>query len=81
MLDFDTYRENNRLEVKAANGGLPGSLWDSYSSFLVGEPQMIKGGVSDPRNKNMLKLFNLIGIGERAGSGVPIFLQSGGKKS
>ncbi len=30
---FDKYRENNRLEVKAANGGLPGSLWDTYSSF------------------------------------------------
>lgn len=31
--DFDKYRENNCLEVKAANGGLPGSLWDTYSSF------------------------------------------------
>ncbi|MBR1796602.1 MAG: putative DNA binding domain-containing protein [Clostridiales bacterium] len=31
--DFDTYREDNRLEAKAANGGLPGTLWDTYSSF------------------------------------------------
>ena len=30
---FDKYRENNRLEVKKASGGLPNSLWDTYSSF------------------------------------------------
>ena len=29
------------------------------------------GGVSDPRNGTMLKIFNLIDIGERAGSGIP----------
>ena len=29
------------------------------------------GGVSDPRNGAMLKIFNLIDIGERAGSGIP----------
>lgn len=29
------------------------------------------GGVSDPRNGTMLKMFNLINIGERAGSGIP----------
>ena len=31
--DFEEYREDNRREVKAANGGLPKSLWDSYSSL------------------------------------------------
>ena len=30
---FESYREDNRLEAKAANVGLPGSLWDTYSSF------------------------------------------------
>ena len=29
------------------------------------------GGESDPRNKSLMKMFNLIDIGERAGSGVP----------
>lgn len=32
---------------------------------------MLKGGISDPRNKALMKMFNMIGIGERAGSGVP----------
>lgn len=37
----------------------------------VGKYQMRKGGESDPRNKTLMKMFNLIDIGERAGSGVP----------
>ncbi len=32
---------------------------------------MIRGGVSDPRNRGLMKMFNLIDIGERAGSGIP----------
>ena len=32
---------------------------------------MLKGGITQPRNKNLLKMFNLIGIGEHAGNGVP----------
>lgn len=37
----------------------------------LGKAQMLKGGISEPRNQTMLKIFNLIGIGDRAGSGVP----------
>ena len=33
--------------------------------------KMRLGGESDPRNKSLMKMFNLINIGERAGSGVP----------
>lgn len=29
------------------------------------------GGVSDPRNPNLLKMFKMIGLGEQAGSGFP----------
>lgn len=29
------------------------------------------GGVSDPRNVTLMEMFNLIDIGERAGSGIP----------
>ena len=32
---------------------------------------MLRGGISDPRNKAIMKMLNLIAIGERAGSGVP----------
>ena len=32
---------------------------------------MRRGGESDPGNKGLMKMFNLINIGERAGSGVP----------
>lgn len=37
----------------------------------TGKIQMRRGGESDPRNKTLMKMFNLINIGERAGSGVP----------
>lgn len=37
----------------------------------TGKIQMRKGGESDPRNKSLMKMFNLINIGERSGSGVP----------
>ena len=37
----------------------------------TGKDQILRGGISDPRNKTLMKMFNMIGIGERAGSGVP----------
>ena len=37
----------------------------------TGKKQMRLGGESDPHNKALMKMFNLINIGERAGSGVP----------
>ena len=40
----------------------------------VGKNEMLAGGVTDARNKNIMKMFNLLGIGERAGSGVPRIL-------
>lgn len=42
------------------------------SSYVrTGKKQMRLGGESDPRNKALMKMFNLINIGERARSGVP----------
>lgn len=40
----------------------------------TGIAQMRLGGISDPRNKALMKMFNLLKIGERAGSGVQSIL-------
>ena len=40
-------------------------------TIIPGKKQMLRGGISEPRNRNLFKMFNLIGIGEHAGSGVP----------
>ena len=44
---------------------------ENPGSIITGKNQMLKGGISDPRNKIIMKMFNLIKIGEHAGSGVP----------
>lgn len=40
-------------------------------TILLGKEQMLRGGKSRPRNKVILNMLNYIGVGERAGSGVP----------
>jgi predicted HTH transcriptional regulator len=39
--------------------------------FRIEVETAISGGVSDPRNSALIKMFNLIEVGERAGSGIP----------
>ena len=46
-------------------------IMENPGYIRTGKTQMRLGGVSDPRNKTLMKLFNLINISERAGSGVP----------
>jgi len=40
-------------------------------TMRVGPDAAVSGGVSDPRNSAMAKMFDFIDIGERAGSGIP----------
>ena len=49
---------------------------DSFSfsnpgSFRIDIEKAKSGGISDPRNAALIKMFNMIDIGERAGSGIP----------
>jgi predicted HTH transcriptional regulator len=44
---------------------------ENPGGFRVPIDLAISGGVSDPRNSVLMKMFNLLNIGERAGSGVP----------
>ncbi|MDR3598414.1 RNA-binding domain-containing protein [Clostridium sp.] len=39
-------------------------------NLRITREEALKGGVSDPRNENIFKMFNLLGVGERAGSGL-----------
>ena len=67
LVHADYYGSQGLVIVKKRNG----ITMSNPGSFRIEIEAAKSGGVSDPRNGTMFKMFNLIDIGERAGSGIP----------
>ena len=67
LVNADYYGRQGLVVVRKKNE----ITFSNPGSFRLDVELAKSGGVSDPRNTALIKMFNLISIGERAGSGIP----------
>ncbi len=61
------YNESGSILVEKKNNTF---IFSNPGNLRIPKERALKGGESDPRNPTLHKMFSLIGLGERAGSGL-----------